>query len=566
MIKRYSVAVKLFLIISAGLFFTVNTTESASLSAEEYRQRDSHQYSDLEDRIVAAVKEHADNVLKYGRDRWSGQNTPLFADGLNLQTMEPAIWRFHDNEYFISNFASQQNLLRTFSALSLLTGDSRYRNAAEEVTNYMFEHRQYESGLLPWGGHRFIDLKTLDDVYGFDANQHELKAHFPYYELMFDVDKERATKLVRGIWESHIYDWSNQFFHNRHGEWIDSVPDDIWQRPFINPDAHQIIDRGTMVHTSNDLMYAAAHAYRYNPETEEGALLWARRKGEMWYKARNPVTQLGSYHYHLGFNPQSGWGSHIPGTYVQFEWPEFEKFGAAATSTRLWAREGWPGVIYADATIAQLQIAELLGEDDRQFHFWAHTALRAFAVSDAYNFQTNTINRMLTDGRVIEEDYTTAGISFMLSFSMGYRTTKDDDLWRVARGVARGWEFGDIGEFPGDEPRLNPDAGSTSTEALLAFLELYRALEKREYLEMAITIAENILKENFHQGFFVRSDRHVHVRFDDPHAFALLYLVAFLQGTPEIMPLYANGSAYIHGRFDGEGRTYDTRVIWPETR
>ncbi len=267
--------------------------------------------------------------------------------------------------------------MRTLVALSELTGEDQYKQAAMNATAYMFDHHQYESGLLPWGGHRFLDLKTLDDVYGFDTNSHELKRHFPYYDLMFEVDKESATQLVRGFWESHIYDWSNEFYHNRHGQWVDTVPEDIWDRSFSDPDAHQVIDRGTMVHTSNDLMYAAVHSFSHNPN-------------------------------------------------------------------------------------------------------------------------------------------------------------------------------------------LNLTTRNAEPEALLSFLELYQALEESAYLEMAKRIAENILAQKFHNGFFVQSDEHAHVRFDDSEPFALLSLVAVLRGKPEAMPLYANGSSYIHGRFDGEGRTYDHQVIWSD--
>ncbi len=552
-------------------------------------------YQSLQDKILESVSEHADNVLELGRDRWSGKDTPLFADGLNLATWEPAIWRHNGNEYYISNFASQQNLMRTLVALSRLAGDEQYKQAAMDATAYMFDHHQYESGLLPWGGHRFLDLKTLDDVYGFDSNSHELKRHFPYYDLMFDVDKESATQLVRGFWESHIYDWSNEFYHNRHGRWVDRVPEDIWDRPFSDPDAHQMIDRGTMVHTSNDLMYAAAHSFRHNPEQEQGALQWAERKGGLWYKARNPKVGLGSYHYHLGHNPNSGWGSHMPPPQnvpgrvdAPYEWSDlFERLGedpasygtgaaSAVGSTRFWATTGWPGVIYADATIAQLRMAELLGEEHgTNFMYWAHTALRAFAESDAYNPETNTINRMLTNGRVLEPDFTTAGLRFFYTFSIGYRMTQDEALWPVARGVARAHELGEIGPSPGVAVKLNLTTSNAEPEAMLSFLELYQALEEPAYLEMAVKIAENILEQKFHKkhrfqsgayGFFVRSKEHTHVCFDDPEPFALLSLVAVLRGEPDLLPLYANGRSYIHGRYDGEGRTYDHRVIWSQTK
>jgi hypothetical protein len=44
------------------------------------------------DRYLNAVREFADNVLKYGRATYGPKHTPLFADGLNIHTHEPVKW------------------------------------------------------------------------------------------------------------------------------------------------------------------------------------------------------------------------------------------------------------------------------------------------------------------------------------------------------------------------------------------------------------------------------------------------------------------------------------------
>lgn len=515
---------------------------------------------ELIDRILETVTTHSDNVLKYGRDRWSGQNTPLFADGLNLNTFEPPIWIFEDSEYFINNFASQQNLMRTLSALSLLTGNQDYSQAAVETARHVLEHHQMESGLLPWGGHQFLDLKTLSRVHGIDSQGHELKRHFPYYQLIFEADSERAAKLVRGIWDSHMNDWTDLFYHSRHGFPKGDISVNIWDRPFNDPEPHQKIPRvGAMVHTSYDLIYAAAHLYHYN--NEAGALTWALRKADMWYKARDPETGLGSYYYHL--EP-----THYPGTsdHRGYEWPPFDKYGEAAQSSRFWARPGWPRTVYVDATIAKLKVAELLGHDSGQrFAYLAESALNAFAVSDAYNYETNGINRLLTDGRVVEEGFDDAGTDYFYAFSLGFRSSGNEDLWPIVRHVAKAHELGDIGEKPGTASNMNYTTDSSDAASLLAFIELHRTLNDPAFLRMAVRIAENILDRHYHYGFFVQSEQHLHVNFDDPEPLALLSLAAELQGKSDEMPLYAFGSPYIHGQYDGEGRTRDNRIIYPET-
>ena len=99
---------------------------------------------------LRAVRIYADNVLKKGADRWSGKNTPLLADGVNVRDNEPLKYVYNGeigvhgeggapNEWITHNLASQQNLFRTFVALTNLTGDEKYRNAAESAIRYHFD-------------------------------------------------------------------------------------------------------------------------------------------------------------------------------------------------------------------------------------------------------------------------------------------------------------------------------------------------------------------------------------------------------------------------------------------
>jgi len=46
-------------------------------------------WGDEDSKYLNAVREFADNVLKYGRDTYGPKHTPLFVDGLNIHTHEP---------------------------------------------------------------------------------------------------------------------------------------------------------------------------------------------------------------------------------------------------------------------------------------------------------------------------------------------------------------------------------------------------------------------------------------------------------------------------------------------
>jgi hypothetical protein len=82
--------------------------------------------------FVAAVRGFADQVLEHARDRY-GRPTPLFVDGLDVDTREPVTWKWADGrEWVLSNLANQQGLLRLLDGLSGLTGEPRYKGAALE--------------------------------------------------------------------------------------------------------------------------------------------------------------------------------------------------------------------------------------------------------------------------------------------------------------------------------------------------------------------------------------------------------------------------------------------------
>ena len=68
------------------------------------------------EKYLQAVRTFADIVLECGRDVYGPKHTPLFVDGLNVDTRQPVKWKTKDQEWILANLASQQNLLRTLDA------------------------------------------------------------------------------------------------------------------------------------------------------------------------------------------------------------------------------------------------------------------------------------------------------------------------------------------------------------------------------------------------------------------------------------------------------------------
>ena len=111
-------------------------------------------------RMDAAIK-FADTVLEHGRDTYGEKHTPLFVDGLNIDTMQPPektfIFKLGGTPtprggpwlpLISSNLGEQGNLMRFLVGLSNLRGDPNHKDAYKDCIRYHFKHYQWDSGLL----------------------------------------------------------------------------------------------------------------------------------------------------------------------------------------------------------------------------------------------------------------------------------------------------------------------------------------------------------------------------------------------------------------------------------
>ena len=167
-------------------------------------------WADEDSRYLNAVREFADNVLKYGRDTYGPKHTPLFVDGLNIHTHEPVKWIAPNGEkWILSNLASQQNLFRTLDGLTKITGNPKYRQAAMEAIEYAFENLRSPNGLFYWGLGYAYDVDGDRERSDSDTRNHSIRWHYPYYELMWEVTQDGLRDYVESFWAAHILNWSN---------------------------------------------------------------------------------------------------------------------------------------------------------------------------------------------------------------------------------------------------------------------------------------------------------------------------------------------------------------------
>lgn len=526
--------------------------------------------ADEESKYLKAVREFADNVLKYGRDTYGPKQTPLFVDGLNVNTHEPVKWIAPNGDrWILSNLASQQNLFRTLDGLTMITGDPKYKQAAMDAIKYAFTNLRSKNGLLYWGGSFTYDAngdRVCSDVYN-----HSLRYHYPYYKLMWEVTPDETKNYVESLWAAHILDWSNLDM-NRYGPLDSYKVAKGWGSEYKGGSVF-FVGRG-IPHfaTGSDLFYAAAILSKSSNEKEP--LVWAKRLAHRYVETRDPNTGIAGFMYAISepdaarYQFGDDFKGHIVLTGKLF--PDYPKFFAEPEALAFPVR-GW---------ICMLLLGDLLGSDGKEFKTWALEELTAWG-KVAYRAEDNSLIPMLTDGTSLEgyvlkrDGYYGAkgtvfkawhpqGLEFW-AYAMAYRVTENQFMWEMARNIAKGNDFGDIGVVTNDDSKLNTETNCVDPYALLGFLELCRKTGKTAFLEMASRVGDNILTHRFHKGFFVPSKRNIYTRFDTFEPLALLHLFAVIESKSGLVPWVWPGESWFACDYRERKDAFDVDLIYTLT-
>ncbi|GAA5159680.1 hypothetical protein [Viridibacterium curvum] len=534
---------------------------------------------------------YAETILTRYRDPYHG--TPLFFDGCDSFSGAPVRWRNVDGtDWEPSNLASQQNLFRTLSALTTLTGQSDYKSAAQDALRWHFNHRD-PSGLLCWGGHSFFDMKTLKTVGPENKNMvHELKHHYPFYELMYETDRAATSRLIKAIWNSHIANWDTVEL-SRHGEYGKPMEEEgFWNKP-RNQDLEIMREaKGlSFVNVGNDLIYAASQSYL--AEGDQGALDWAEFMAWQFVRTRYPETGLGCYQFNRPVkreeaptdenHPQFTFSFYGDRAQRQFG-PEYGPVAMEAWVLFKMDEEALNGPegIYGDSSLAQVSMARQLGEKGKKLLDWTVSGLEAWA-KYAYVPETNEIKPMFADGKDLTGHvfqrfgfYGKKGMVFerkkispivFLSYATAWAASGSEKLWPTVAAMARNFGLGNWNPENPKAPQVNLETRANDSTLLFAVLEIARATGTSAYLDLARALGESIFVQRAHRGLFVPSERHIHCRFDDAEPLALAALIATMEGKGDQVPAFRSQGGYIHGDAllpeIGKKNITDLKFIYP---
>ena len=189
----------------------------------------------VDDRYLDIARQYADTMIEHGRDVYGAEQTPLFAVSLDrgflrihegaaleaILAIERSDWgiRSHDRMVQGANPMQDQNLYRVLYALSDITGESVYAQAADDALRYFFTHCQSPvTGLFAWGEHIGWDFSTEAIIDKNAGTTHEFARPWMLWDRSFELAPEPCAGYARGLWDHQIADQDSGYY-SRHARY-----------------------------------------------------------------------------------------------------------------------------------------------------------------------------------------------------------------------------------------------------------------------------------------------------------------------------------------------------------
>lgn len=490
--------------------------------------------------FIRPVEEFAELVLDRCQDRFGAKETPMLADGIDLDSGEPIRWEGLPT----SNLACQQNFLRVLEGLTQLTGNTEWREKAERwIDHALNELTDPASDLFYWGGH---STWNLDSDKPLDGN-HELKCVYPHYSFLHQVAPKKTARFIDAFWHQHVWDWETLLF-NRHGDYSDWERQDAWRGAFKGGQL-PIIDRAALsfINTGSDLIHAAAELHRLGGQDEP--LLWAQHLLSRYNQIRHPETRLGGYQFNH---------SELCRVRESFK-GEMGKREDVNETTVIHSQV--IQVRYGRAAITFMNIAEALGKEKGEpFLDFVTNDLEALA-KHSYDETNHLFSSVLNNGEKLSPEDTMEGVGYckpeklqpvnanglmFLSYARAFRLTGNEIFRLMVEKLAEGMGLGDLaGPIHFDEARC-PWRRSALDDAcaLMGLLEFYAATEDEALMASAESLGQRVLSDYVEDRFFIEPEQKRFTRIDSALPLALLHLAAAQEGKRNDVPAFYASNVY----------------------
>lgn len=577
--------------------------------------------------LMDVLLEYYGNVLTEGRDRTrygvdASEPHPIFAAGINRVTGEHAFWQHETaGDIPLTDLASQTCLLKGLMGMTELTGDNQYRQSVYDAYQYYFDHCYYDdNGLIGWGGHMAFNMETYE--LWDELNVHELKDHYPLFDVMYELEPEKTEKYIKAVWAGHIKDTENLEF-SRHYTITkpkdEKVVDNIFKtiqgktgdaafdkslEPFFAGSEGLL----TFITAANDFISAAGELYSLNGD--EDALQSALDLQNMYLKGRHDgskdgkegtglipflFTSVGKYREPIldvwdDAYTNSGFGDRIKFNLYELDQDNYylSDFGAEYDYSI-------DVCIYCYNPMVMFRLAEFCDEETKEYLIREAVETLSAFLKVKYDASKNQGLPMLIDGTDLtghvrkRTGYTgTIGASFepwtleadyILAFLRGYVNAglyEDeemkgyaDTIWGGIRNMFDYYGVGDVGSAPGEEMNLNFNTDCEEPFVLISLCEAYNEFAIPEYLELARVVANNISQNRFQDGYFYTSDTQLNANFNAEEPYAILYFLATARGVAENIYEHFGSRGYFqfdwYNKATGEAKKLYSNKLWAET-
>uniref|UniRef100_UPI003216ED94 hypothetical protein n=1 Tax=uncultured Draconibacterium sp. TaxID=1573823 RepID=UPI003216ED94 len=225
------------------------------------------------------VRTTMDTLIKYGRDHYGAENSPMFAAILDQNTLEcpkqppmfPSVsvrvdaGRMTRRAPASANQFYDQYTFRTMNEMTKATGDPKYRNAVLDALRFNLNHAVDNRGFPALGGHISWNLYT-EKPNDQDGDYHELWFWPMEWDLWWAADPEKTRAYVDKIWECHVIDKTtgetNRHSDKQHGwsfSWCDGTLMSAW--------AYAALQTGEQKYRDWIQKVLNYHWQRHNPKT-----------------------------------------------------------------------------------------------------------------------------------------------------------------------------------------------------------------------------------------------------------------------------------------------------------
>jgi pectate lyase len=509
------------------------------------------------DRLVNTLRGFADTTLALCRDTPTGSGTPLLASFLDARTRQPLrlpAGHGQPGEIILSNLANQLNFLRVLHGLNALTGEASYRDRAQAICRFALRNTR-RRGMLLWGNHAAVDLVSKRPVFlRVKGKVHEIKAHYPPYDLLWAADPVALEAHITFAWHAHVYDWSRLDF-SRHGR-MDlpdfTLPPEPWAAPYQGGPVFFIGGGLTFLNAGSDLYLAAATLSHLTGKP--GPVIWSKRLLGRYVATRHPATGLGGYQFSSTFDKTDAATMRSGDQALrQFgeQFPDHNPLQGTLTDA------GRMRMINGNSVLCRLHLARLLPDaDGKAFGRAAVEDAEAYA-HHTYEPGKNLFHPTFTDGfrltgQVMQKAgyYGPAGRIFepragdgllFWSHAAAWRYAGSRLCWDVARSIGLHQGLGDIGETPGVTPRLAPQARAITPAFAFGLLELDAAFPAAGYLAAATYLAQRMAAERFQDGLCLGWNGQADMDAEEP--LVLLHVAARLAGrSNDLLPFFSNAA------------------------